>query len=66
MKKTYLQPQILVEHIETSSIICGSQDVHSTLGDDNIGYGGVDEDGTITPSARRHHGVWDEDEEEEW
>ena len=55
-----------MQQMETSSIICGSQDVHSTLGGDNIGYGGVDEDGTITPSARRHHGVWDEDEEEEW
>ena len=41
--------------METASVICGSQDVHSTVGGDNIGYGGIDEEGTTVPSARRYN-----------
>mgnify|MGYP006916267233 FL=1 len=38
-------------------MLCAS----AVYSDNGIGYGGVDEDGTIDPEARSHRGVWDEE-----
>ena len=32
--------------------------------DNGIDYGGVDEDGTKDPAARRHRSEWDDEEDE--
>lgn len=63
MKNTYLQPSVTEIVAKPLSIVCGSQDITSDKG---IDYGGVDEEGTKDPSARRYRGVWDDDEEEEY
>ena len=42
MKKTYIEPSVMVAYIGTTAMICGSQDITSDKG---IDYGGVDEDG---------------------
>lgn len=62
MKKKYIHPQIVVKQMEAASVICGSQDVHATVNGDDIGYGGVDEEGQRDPSSRRRD-VWDDEEE---
>ena len=62
MKKTYLQPTMMVVTLQQHSIICTSplSDVSTNLtGDDAIGYGG----GSSTQSARvKSNAVdWDDD-----
>ena len=42
-------------------MVCGSKDIMS---DNGIDYGGVDEEGTKDPAARRHKGIWEDEEEE--
>ena len=61
MKKTYLQPSVMVEYIGTATIICASQDITS---DQGITYGGVDEEGTKDPASRRHRDMWEDEDEE--
>ena len=61
MKKTYVQPLMLVAELETVAMVCGSQSLKS---DNGITFGGVDEEGTKDPESRRHRSVWDDDEEE--
>jgi len=63
MRKKYVRPQFQVVMMNTSSLICGSQDI--TGGDKDISYGGVDEEGNMEPSSRKGPDVWDEDEEDE-
>lgn len=63
MKKTYMQPQVHVAFIGTTTFICGSQDIKSDKG---IGYGGVDEEGTLEPSARRHYDDWDDEDDSDY
>jgi len=47
-------------------MICGSGDVASGGDVDDIGYGGVDEEGELDPASRRHRrDVWEDSEEEE-
>ena len=58
MKKVYMEPQVVVAEMEMMSVICISNGVTSERG---IDYGGVDEDGTIEPSARRHNAVWEDE-----
>lgn len=55
MKKTYNIPKTSlmladVEQMLAGSVLSGSNDI-------NIGYGGVDEDGTLTPDAKESN--WD-------
>ena len=69
MKKTYRRPQIEVAEIELTLFVCGSQDIKSS--NDEITYGGVDEQGTKDPSSRRQRrdvweDEWEEEEEEEF
>lgn len=63
MKKTYLQPSMVVVTTMAATIICGSESVSS---DNGIGYGGVDEEGELEPaSRRRRRNVWEDEELEE-
>jgi hypothetical protein len=57
MKKPYAPPLLSAAMAELGNMICGS--VRSTNG---IGYGGIDEDGEKTPSARRND-IWGIDED---
>ena len=62
MKKTYLQPTMMVVRLQQQSIICASpvNRVSTNLtGDDAIGYGG----GSSTQSARVKSNTvdWDDD-----
>ena len=66
MKKTYIQPQTFAAQMETEIFICTSKGVTSTIGDDDIDYGGVDENGGKDPSSRRRRSVWDEEEEDDF
>ena len=62
MKKTYIIPTIKrIVMLEERTIVCAS----GVTGDDttDIGYGGVDTDGTMEPSARQDNG-WLDDEDE--
>ena len=63
MRKNYVRPHFQVVMMNTSSLICGSQDING--GDKDISYGGVDEEGSVNPSSRREPDVWDDDESEE-
>ena len=63
MKKTYLQPTMMVVRLQQQSIICSSKvrSVSTNLtGDDAISYGGA---GTSTQSARVKSNTvdWDDD-----
>ena len=49
MKKTYLQPSLVMAETELVTLVCGSQDITSGSDVNDIGYGGVDEGGTKTP-----------------
>jgi len=66
MKKTYIEPSVMVAYIGTATMICGSEDVKSSGDVDDINYGGVDEDGELDPaSRRRRRDVWEDEEIEE-
>ena len=64
MKKTYLQPSAEMVIAETSTFICGSQDI---TGSDGYGitYGGVDNEGGLDPASRRRRDVWEDVGDEE-
>lgn len=58
MKKVYMEPQVVVAEMEMMSVICMSNGVTSERG---IDYGGVDEEGTKEPSARRRNDIWEDE-----
>lgn len=58
MKKTYLQPSTVMVIVEIGIMLAGSAGVMSNNG---IGYGGVDEGGTLDPASRRRQGDWDDE-----
>ena len=60
MKKRYFAPETLVVRTAIEQLLSGS----GVQSDNGIGYGGVDEDGSKDPSARRHRSEWDDDEED--
>jgi hypothetical protein len=62
MKKTYQQPSMEMDNMETESVICSSQSITS---DGGITYGGVDETGSKDPASRRNCSIWDDDMEDE-
>jgi len=57
MKKIYITPAMKAAAMEMENLMTDSG-VVSTQG---IGYGGVDEGGTIEPAARGYNGLWDEE-----
>ena len=57
MKKIYITPAMKAAAMEMENLMTDSG-VVSTQG---IGYGGVDEGGTIEPAAREYNGMWDEE-----
>ena len=61
MKKIYLKPSMEVVIMGTTTMICGSQDITSTLG---IDYGGIDISGEKDPASRLLDDDWDFEEEE--
>ncbi len=59
MKKTYITPKTEINQISLQKILTGSG-VTGLMNDKlDLGYGGVDEDGSMTPSA--NHWNWDDD-----
>lgn len=56
MKKTYLIPKVTIVCCRSTQPLCGS--VRSQGMD--IGYGGIDEDGTVVAGVRRYN-AWDGD-----
>lgn len=62
-KKIYTTPSLsIVAFSYHGSLLNALSGVRSEEKD--IPYGGVDEEGSITPGARRQNNVWDEEEEE--
>ncbi len=59
MKKTYICPETKVVKVAACLPIASSP----ISSDKGIGYGGVDTEGTMTPSSRRMRG-WDFEDEE--
>lgn len=53
MKTLYITPSVEILELSAENMIATSG-VYS----DGIGYGGVDEDGTIVPSAKGRRGSW--------
>ena len=63
MKETYLAPNALFYDVHPAMPLA----VSGVTSDNGIGYGGVDEEGTKEPGARRgSHDVWDNEEEEDF
>lgn len=58
MKKTYKQPSVMVEEEVLETFICSSQSITSS--NEEINYGGVDNDGTKDPEARRFLDMWED------
>lgn len=58
-----MTPEVLTMKVRTMTLLGNSNAINSdTL--EGVTYGGVDEDGSKDPSARRFS-VWDDEEEEE-
>ncbi|MBQ2969430.1 MAG: hypothetical protein IJE15_03450 [Bacteroidaceae bacterium] len=53
MKAKYITPGMEIEEISIENMIATSG-----VTSDGIGYGGVDEDGSLTPSSRGRRGTW--------
>ena len=64
MKKTYITPEVLTMNVRTTTLMGNSDAINSDTLEGMGGYGGVDEEGTKDPSARRFS-VWDDEEEED-
>ena len=62
MKKAYLQPATEVLKLSLHGLLMASGVQSDNKG---IEYGGVDEEGTQDPAARRHRDAWDDDIEED-
>ena len=61
MKKQYIIPSMSVVRIGSMQMLSGS-----VKGSNGIGYGGVDNNGTVDPASRSHkYYDWDDDDEEE-
>ena len=51
MKKTYIIPEITVEHAESAMPLAAS----GVTSNNGIGYGGVDQAGTLDPSTKENY-----------
>ena len=59
MKKTYLQPTMMVESLQQQDIICASNRVSSVNSNVDMDYGGG---GSDPARARQHSGIdWDDE-----
>ena len=56
MRKTYIIPSVKTVDCESEELM----DVSGVYSDKGIGYGGVDEEGTVEAESRRS--VWDDEE----
>lgn len=63
MKKLYITPATAVSTITAASLLTSASQGVTSDGR-NIGYGGVDNEGTQVPGTRRYRDIWDEEEEE--
>lgn len=62
MKRAYIIPETEPHPLTMAFILAGSDGVIGGLDDNlDIGYGGVDEDGKLNPSANHYH--WSKDED---
>ncbi len=61
MKRTYIIPKICVVMLQHNSHIALSYGVNGVMGDDDIGYGGVDLDGSVIPDVKFHNNIWDDE-----
>ena len=59
MKKKYITPELDATCIESEDFLAESFGI---IGDNGIGYGGVDNGGTGEPSVKEHRDLW----KEEW
>ena len=59
MKKTYLQPTMMVVRLQQQSIICASNSVSSVNSNADMDYGGGN-----GPARARSNGGWDDDWDE--
>ena len=57
MKKRYIQPCMKDERAQAAEILAGS----GVTGNDGIGYGGIDNNGTLDPEAKESAwAIWEE------
>ena len=57
MKKRYIQPCMKDEHVQAAEILAGS----GVTGNEGIGYGGTDNNGTLDPEAKESAwAIWEE------
>ena len=62
-KKAYITPSTCI--VACLSVGPMLQTVSGVTSEEkDISYGGVDEDGEMTPGARQHRDIWDDEEEE--
>ena len=61
MKKVYMTPTLEVVRMMTMQVLAGS----GVTGNNGIGHGGIDHDGSHDPSAPHHRYNEDEEDEEE-
>ena len=54
MKRQYITPTVMTVQAQAMQMLAAS----GVSSDKGIGYGGVDEGGTMDPSARRRKDVW--------
>jgi hypothetical protein len=57
-KKVYLTPAVSLLDTDAEELLVGSKDIYNE--ERNIGYGGVDEEGTKDPAARGLQDIWDD------
>ncbi len=55
MKAKYITPDMEIQELSVESMIAASGVTNDEY---DIGYGGVDEDGSLTPSSRGRRGTW--------
>ena len=62
MKKTYLQPSVAMDKMELQAILA----ISGVTSNKDIGYGGIDQDGSVAPESRSmgNWGLWDDGEDE--
>ena len=62
-KQDYIKPIVKILPVGSDELLAGSG-VTGNTGDDTIGYGGTDDDGSLDPGAKEHnfssYSVWDD------
>ncbi len=54
MKTAYITPGMEIQEFSVENMVATS----GVTSDNGIGYGGVDEDGSLTPSSNGRRGSW--------